>query len=73
MYNPGINPVEPRVFVEQTHEELTEILKQHDPIWVPKLKHFIELQEGAAFRYEFYVGAFLSAVTVLLFLLITRH
>lgn len=72
MYQHGIEPVEPKIFVEQTREELTEILKQHDPVWVPKLNNFIELQEGAAFRYGFYVGAFLSAVTALVLLLITK-
>jgi len=67
-----MDPVEPRVFVEQTRRELIKILKKRDPVWVPRLKNFIELQEGAAFKYGFFMGAILSAVASLLILLITR-
>jgi hypothetical protein len=72
MHQHNTEPVEPSTFVEQTREELTQLLKQHDPLWGPRLKNFIELQEGAAFRYGFYIGAFLSTVAVLVILLVTR-
>jgi hypothetical protein len=72
MYQHETEPVAPHVFVEQTRRELTKLLKQHDPVWAYKLKNFIELQEGAAFRYGFLMGAVCSAMLATLLVLILR-
>lgn len=72
MYKYEIEPVEPHVFVEQTQRELTEILKPLDPVWPVKLRNFIELQEGSAFRHGLLIGAILATFVVAMLFLVTK-
>jgi hypothetical protein len=65
-------PMDPHIFVERTGRELVKILKKHDPIWTVKLNNFIDLKEGLAFRYGFMMGAVLSAITAVVFVLVIR-
>lgn len=65
-------PMDPHVFVERTGKEIVKLLKKQDPLWTVKFNNFIDLKEGLAFRYGFLMGAILSAVTAVVFVLVIR-
>jgi hypothetical protein len=67
-----MTPMDPHVFVERTGKEIVKLLKKQDPLWTVKFNNFIDLKEGLAFRYGFMMGAVLSAITAVVFVLMLR-